>query len=46
MCKLKLVTGSNGNLIPIKMHKMLFLLANIHEHNDPLFKKSSIAHLQ
>ena len=32
MCKFKLDTGSDGNLVPIRMYKM-FLQANINDFN-------------
>ena len=43
-CKYKIDTGSDGNLMPIRMYKMLFPHTNINELNKAI-NKIGVAHL-
>ena len=39
MCKFKLDTGSDGNLMPVRMYKLLLPQTNIDELNKSINKK-------
>ena len=46
MCEFKLDTGSDGNLMCIRMYRTLFLQTNINELNEYINKINSVMHLQ